>query len=90
MLRQAQVFVFGGLCLWLLGSCGPEAPCLDDSQDTAGSGNPEGWKQVASGFAHACGLRNSGVVDCWGFNEFGQADAPEVLFESIDAGMHHS
>src|SRR5437773_1950231 len=29
-------------------------------------------KQVATGSAHACAIRNDGTVWCWGRNDFGQ------------------
>ena len=52
-----------------------------------GSGD---WELIDAGYSHTCGLRSSGTVECWGFNGFGQADAPSGRFQSVDAGMHHS
>ena len=31
---------------------------------------------VSAGWEHTCGLRESGEIECWGDNEYGQANAP--------------
>jgi hypothetical protein len=79
------------LILCLIQGLGCSAEECDSTPNDSGA-PPETatWQQVESGFSHACGLDSLGGVDCWGFNEFGQADAPDDRFESIDAGMHHS
>lgn len=50
------------------------------------------YKEIAIGFFHTCGLSVSGDVDCWGIDEgimdFGQTDAPEGEFVSIDGVSH--
>jgi hypothetical protein len=70
--------------------CTADKACDSTHYDSALPPETTTWQQVESGFSHACGLDSMGRVDCWGFNEFGQADAPDERFESIDAGMHHS
>ena len=45
---------------------------------------------VSVGGKHACALRESGEVLCWGNNDFGQLDAPEGPFQSVSAGQSHS
>lgn len=53
------------------------------------------FTQVAVGWAHACGLRLNGSIDCWGstnknVNKYGQATPPEGEFIAIAAGYKHS
>jgi len=39
--------------------------------------NVRGVDAMAAGGSHTCAARNrSGLFKCWGFNQFGQADAP--------------
>ena len=45
---------------------------------------------IASGSSHSCGSRADGAVACWGFNNYGQADAPGGRFVAIAAGTWHS
>ena len=45
------------------------------------------WSAVTVGWAHACGLRTDGTVDCWGYNDEGQAEAPGGEFSAIAAGF---
>ena len=46
--------------------------------------------QVSAGSRHSCGLRSDGSVVCWGYNYWGQADAPSGSFTQVSAGSHHS
>ena len=41
-------------------------------------------------YYHACGLRISGAVDCWGENKSGPATAPQGRFSQVSAGLHHA
>ena len=47
---------------------------------------PTVFTQVSSGEQHSCGLKDDGVVECWGKNEFGQAAKPNGTFLQISAG----
>ncbi len=40
--------------------------------------------------AHACGLRPSGVVECWGSDDFGEATPPEGVFTQVVASVDFS
>ncbi len=40
--------------------------------------------------AHACGLRPSGEVECWGSNDFGEATPPEGVFTQVVASVDFS
>ena len=31
---------------------------------------------VSAGNGHACAIRDTGAIECWGYNEYGQTDAP--------------
>ena len=46
--------------------------------------------EVSSGNGHTCGLGTNGVVDCWGDNDDGQANAPSGIFTAVSAGGFHS
>ena len=45
---------------------------------------------VSVGAVHTCGLRETGVVECWGSNWYGQADAPAGRFSVVSAGDRHT
>ena len=38
---------------------------------------------------HSCGLREDDTVTCWGWNVYGQTDAPAGTFKSVTAGGLH-
>lgn len=48
------------------------------------------FEAVAVGGAHACGLRPSAVVACWGNNDEGQLGAPTGTFTAVSAGEAHT
>ena len=57
----------------------------DEADESAGA-----FVAVSAGEEHSCGLRNSGVVECWGRNDDGQTDAPSGSFSAVSAGTNHS
>ena len=56
---------------------GDEQPTADESRFSAVS---------ADGY-HSCGLRETGAVECWGYNEDGQADAPAGALQRGQRGL---
>ena len=48
------------------------------------------FASVSVGYAHVCGLRPDGEVECWGEDWFGQSRAPAGRFLAVDAGVSHS
>jgi alpha-tubulin suppressor-like RCC1 family protein len=61
-----------------------------DSEDTGDFGT-EAWVQLAAGGLHTCGLRDNGIVECWGKNDRGQSNPPtDARFAQITAGDSHS
>lgn len=44
------------------------------------------WVKVSAGRTHTCGLRHSGVVQCWGSNGFGEGVVPPGTFVDVAAG----
>ena len=38
----------------------------------------------------ACGLRESGAIECWGSNYYGQTDAPDGAFSAISTSSAHA
>lgn len=50
-----------------------------------------GFRAVAAGWGHACGIRNSGTVKCWGADDRGQVSAaPSGTFSALAAGAWHT
>ena len=45
---------------------------------------------ISVGDEHACALLDSGAVECWGYNEDGQTDAPGGRFSAVSAGEDHT
>ncbi|MDE0654319.1 MAG: Ig-like domain-containing protein [bacterium] len=48
------------------------------------------FNAVSVGYAHVCGLRRGGAVECWGEDWFGQSTAPGGRFLAVAAGVSHS
>ena len=48
------------------------------------------FRAVSAGFAHTCGVRTSGAIECWGDNNYGQSDAPAGSFSAVSAGFDHT
>lgn len=81
---------------WGMGSDPEQA----EDQDVKGyidfdQANPPGgadYRQVAAGKSHSCAATTSGDVECWGQDDWGQADPPEFSAEVVDvaAGFSHS
>ena len=65
------------------------ATSSDDERATSTGG---AFTAVSAGEQHTCGLRESGAIECWGGNEFGQSDAPEggYTYTAVSAGERHS
>jgi hypothetical protein len=49
-----------------------------------------GAAQVSAGWYHSCAVEDSGELQCWGDNRYGQLDAPEGSFTQLSAGGYHS
>lgn len=49
-----------------------------------------GYLRVSDGYGHTCGLTADSGIDCWGWNNFGQADAPDGQFKAVSAGYSAS
>ena len=48
------------------------------------------YRSVSAGGRHSCALSESGEPACWGFADYGQADAPSGEYRSISAGKYHT
>lgn len=68
------------------------APCVIPWPKPAdGLAVPTGVFLVAAGDqGHACAIRTSGEIVCWGDNEYGQIDAPTGRFKLVSVGRYHS
>ena len=45
---------------------------------------------VDAGYGHTCGLRDTGAIECWGWNSNGQTDTPPGSFIAVAAGRFHT
>ena len=45
---------------------------------------------VSAGDEHTCAIRESGTIECWGRNDYGQTDVPEGRFTAVSAGWGHT
>ena len=67
----------------------------DDQEKQRGGSNTNSaatgrFVAVDAGYGHTCGLRDTGAIECWGWNSNGQADAPAGRFSAIAAGRFHT
>lgn len=74
-------------------------PPTDDSEPTV-SGGP--WAYVSTGWNWSCGIRVSGVVECWGqftrdgstvydpWIDYGMGEPPDLPFVTLDLGYYLS
>ena len=46
--------------------------------------------KIATGGSHACGLRASGLLECWGSDGYSQSNPPDAVFEDVAAGAQHT
>ncbi len=53
-------------------------------------GAQDRYRSVSAGGRHACAFRESGELDCWGWNGYGQAVAVPGPYESVSAGDFHT
>ena len=45
---------------------------------------------VSAGAQHTCAIRESGEIECWGWNDVGQTDAPTGRFSAVSASAKHT
>ena len=45
---------------------------------------------VSAASRHTCGLRDTGAVECWGDDGYGQSTPPTGAFTSVSAGLEHT
>ena len=70
------------------------AGAQDDEPDEGGEQPVVGESRFiavsASVYHTSCGLRETGAVECWGWNHFGQVDASAGRFSAVSAGSYHT
>ena len=72
-------------------------------QDQSGNSNERSWPLVASvrkttpmtlsiaaGSYHSCAIKSDQTITCWGYDNSGQADAPDGQYAAITGGLGHS
>jgi alpha-tubulin suppressor-like RCC1 family protein len=57
--------------------------------------SPNSFTQVGTAFMNSCAVRGDGVVECWGWNEYGQAPATKtagigLTFTQVGGGVYHN
>ena len=45
---------------------------------------------VSAGALHSCGLHESGAIECWGRNTYGESSPPAGSFTAVSVGAFHS
>ena len=73
--------------IWLLGWPPPDE-CPTERSDEDGERSK--LLSISPGLRHYCGLRADGTIDCWGWNNDGQAEAPGGAFTALSAGFNHN
>jgi hypothetical protein len=48
------------------------------------------FSQVSAGLTHSCGVRENGVLACWGEDEDGQSSPPPGEFTQVSVGSTHT
>jgi hypothetical protein len=46
--------------------------------------------QISAGWQHGCALAGTGVIECWGGNDYGQGDDQTGDYVQVSAGSGHS
>jgi hypothetical protein len=63
---------------------------LDCTTSRLGPTPSGAFEQVGVGYQHACGVRPTGAVECWGSNSWGESTPPTNLsFSSVSANYQH-
>ena len=85
---QMAVYVIG---LWhnLDGHGLPPTPPTKPTTPQPPSATPQ-FTMISAGWKHSCGIRTDGAAVCWGYNYWGQADAPIGGFTTITTSSDHS
>ena len=63
---------------------------LRSTEITISAAPATGFVAVSAGTANTCGLRDTGAIECWGYNHSGQTDAPAGSFIAVSAGQSHT
>ena len=50
----------------------------------------EAFVSVSAGRYHTCGVRDTGAVECWGNDFYGESSPPAGMFISVSAGNSYT
>ena len=45
---------------------------------------------VGTGLEYTCGMRDTGEIECWGWNDLGQSTPPAGAFTSLSVSSFHA
>ncbi|PON72543.1 Mitogen-activated protein kinase kinase kinase [Parasponia andersonii] len=63
--------------------------CLGSNNGVVGLEPSGRYREIASGFSHACGISMNGSLECWG-DVMGREGQPQGVFSSLALGMNRS
>ena len=59
-----------------------------DAQVAQAVSSGNGFRSIATGLEHTCGILTTGRIRCWGGVGVARETPPEGLFQSVDPGVH--
>ena len=63
---------------------------LRSTEIAIGAAPATGFVAVSAGYRHTCAIRESGEIECWGDNDYGQSTPPAGSFTAVSANASHS
>ena len=63
---------------------------LRSTKITISAAPATGFVAVSAGGHYTCAIRTSGEIECWGYDYYGQRDAPDGRYAAISAATDHA
>ena len=82
--------IAGGLALAGLLALAGAALGVSGGWESAAAQRSERAVAISVGNRHTCALLDSGAIECWGENDYGQTDPPAGRFSAVSAGGEHT
>ncbi|MYD06094.1 MAG: hypothetical protein F4X07_03875 [Acidimicrobiaceae bacterium] len=68
----------------------PDTPACDPAGAEEPTDTNRVFTAVSAGSNHSCAVDTNNKVECWGENDYGQANSPRGEFTTVSAGYDHS